>query len=403
MTAFPALPDSLACWHDSPLFARYLSDLLTDAIAHLRPGRREIAAASGLEHQQTWDSLDLDSLEAFSLAVAVAEALQLPNIANLRLMNGLDALACEARRCIGNRARAVGFRTSGSTGNPKFVVHEFDVLAQEVECLREIFHDRSRIICVVPAHHIYGFLFTVLLPLRLGVEVIDARQMAPTTVHAMAKAGDLIVAFPDWWRLLAASNWPAGVAGATSCAPCARDVAQGLKGHGLRLVEIYGSTETGGIGWRDDADAPFRLLPYWTRDGDVAVSKPATGGVRRYPLPDGAIWIDDLHVKPVARLDGAVQVGGVNVYPEAVRAVLLAHPAVADAAVRLMRPHEGQRLKAFVAPRDGAIATDALLVELEAWIAARLQPMERPRAFTFGASLPTGALGKSADWPIFPP
>jgi long-chain acyl-CoA synthetase len=33
-----------------------------------------------------------------------------------------------------------------------------------------------------------------------------------------------------------------------------------------------------------------------------------------------------------------VQVGGVNVFPERVRQVLLEHPLVVDAAVRLMRP-----------------------------------------------------------------
>ena len=78
------------------------------------------------------------------------------------------------------------------------------------------------------------------------------------------------------------------------------------------------------------------------------------------------------------------------------RDVLLAHPLVEDAAVRLMRPDEGQRLKAFVVPRPGAGA--AFAQELRAWADARLAPLERPKAITLGPRLPRGALGKPADW-----
>ncbi|MDP2357458.1 MAG: AMP-binding protein [Beijerinckiaceae bacterium] len=330
----------------------------------------------------------------------MAEALQLPHIASLQVMTGLDNWICEARRSISSSTGDVGFRTSGSTGARKFTVHNFDALAQEIGCLSAVFSDRARIVSLVPAHHIYGFLFTILLPLKLGVEVVDARSQAPATVHSMAKAGDLIVAFPDWWRLLENATWPPDVEGSSSGAPCPVALAQAHRKNGLRLVEVYGSTETGGVGWRDDATAPFRLLPYWERDGDDAVRKLVRGAMKRYALPDLVSWSGNAHLKPVARFDGAVQVGGVNVYPDAVRAALLAHPAVADAAVRLMRPDEGQRLKAFIVSRDAKTPTDELHHALEAWVAERLQPMERPRAFTFGASLPTNAMGKSADWLI---
>jgi acyl-coenzyme A synthetase/AMP-(fatty) acid ligase len=77
---------------------------------------------------------------------------------------------------------------------------------------------------------------------------------------------------------------------------------------------------------------------------------------------------------------------------------LLAHPLVDDAAVRLMRADEGQRLKAFVVPRPAAGA--GFTQELRAWIDARLAPMERPKAITLGPQLPQGALGKPADWSI---
>jgi long-chain acyl-CoA synthetase len=61
-----------------------------------------------------------------------------------------------------------------------------------------------------------------------------------------------------------------------------------------------------------------------------------------------------MKVRSAGRAEGAVQVGGVNVFPDVVGRVLTAHSGVAQAAVRLMRPEEGTRLKAFVVPQPQA-------------------------------------------------
>ena len=90
-----------------------------------------------------------------------------------------------------------------------------------------------------------------------------------------------------------------------------------------------------------------------------------------------------------------------NVFPAYVADVLQLHAGVQEASVRLMRPDEGQRLKAFVVRRAGAAGDDAALgAALQAWTAERLAPAECPAAYSFGASLPRGASGKLADWII---
>jgi acyl-coenzyme A synthetase/AMP-(fatty) acid ligase len=94
-----------------------------------------------------------------------------------------------------------------------------------------------------------------------------------------------------------------------------------------------------------------------------------------------------------------VQVGGTNVFPAHVADVLALHPQVREAAVRLMRPDEGNRLKAFIVARPGA-DVDALRTGLPAWAAQRLTAPERPAAWTFGPRLPRQASGKPADWII---
>ncbi len=295
------------------------------------------------------------------------------------------------------------FKTSGSSGEPRLVAQPIAALLQEVDALAAIFPGAARIIALAPAHHIYGFLHTVLLPHRLGLPVLDARAHAPGSVARLLRDGDVVVAFPTFWQAAAEAGvvWPGGVVGTSSGAPCPPQVGPALRRQNLsRLVEIYGSTETGGIGWRDDAENPFRLMPYWRREGEDRLSRDFGLGARSYELPDVVSWSDAETLRPVRRRDGAVQVGGVNVYPELVCAVLKAHPGVADAAVRLMRPHEGERLKAFVALKDEAWRPEAFRAELEAWLQQRLTAVQIPRAFSFGPRLPVDDRGKLCDWTI---
>lgn len=164
------------------------------------------------------------------------------------------------------------------------------------------------------------------------------------------------------------------------------------------------SSETGGLGWRRSHRDDYRLFPYLGRDPQHASAMRRIlpdGSTELQPPQDSLVWSGERSFAVGARSDGAVQVGGVNVFPARIRAVLLEHPDVADAAVRLMRADEGVRLKAYIVPRDGnPDAGAALLAPLRAWIDARLAAPERPKALTFGPALPRSAMGKPADWTI---
>ncbi len=145
---------------------------------------------------------------------------------------------------------------------------------------------------------------------------------------------------------------------------------------------------------------PFRLLPHVAPEDGETVRKAVGGALRCYALPDLVEWHGSDLLIPLRRRDGAVQVGGINVHPETVRTLLLSHPGVADAEVRLMHPAEGERLKAFIVPQQPAGAGEELRRDLEALVAERLTPPERPRAFTFGEAVPSNAMGKRVDWRI---
>ena len=162
---------------------------------------------------------------------------------------------------------ALTFRTSGSSGSAKPCTHRLAHLQQEAAHLATLTQGTQRVLCAVPSHHIYGFLFTVLLPAQLGCPVVlDVRQHTPQTLARLLRPGDLLVSHPAHWALVArhAGPLPAGVHGVTSTAPCPDDLANQLQAIGLsRLTQVYGSSETAGIGTRTAAGAAFELMPFW--------------------------------------------------------------------------------------------------------------------------------------------
>ena len=132
----------------------------------------------------------------------------------------------------------------------------------------------------------------------------------------------------------------------------------------------------------------WQLLPLGDHDWQLADN----GGLR--DLPDYVERIGDRSLRPIGRRDGAVQVGGHNVWPGHVAGMLRAIDGVADAAVRL---HANGRLKAFIVPDAGHDPSE-LYVRIEQAAAERLAAPERPRNLRFGATLPRNAMGKLEDW-----
>ena len=406
-------PLSAPWWADRTALLRFVADLVAGELAALRHDQLLLPTgwtpSLSLQHD-----LGVDSLELMQLAGTLTEALQMGRsgvedylLVRRTLAGWLDVAATSLQHWDGE----LTFRTSGSTGEPKRCTHTLAMLEQEAAALAGLFPGRRRLLLAVPAHHIYGFLFGVLLPRHLGLEpaqVVSVRGRLPSQLATHVQPGDLVVGHPQFWQaaLGAEAVFPQDAVGVSSTAPCPDAVAERAEAAGLAaLFQVYGSSETGGLGWRASHRDPYRLLPYLERGlddgsggaGEVLRRGP-DGEARALQLQDGLAWCgaDRFTVGP--RRDAAVQVGGVNVFPERVRQVLLAHPLVDDASVRLMRPDEGVRLKTFVVPRAGAGAGFAQ--ELRAWIDARLAPLERPKAITLGEQLPRGALGKPADWSI---
>ena len=292
------------------------------------------------------------------------------------------------------------FLTSGSTGTPKQCPHSADMIAEEAYGVATEFEGVKRIISLVPSNHLYGFSFTVALPHALKIPVISMPALPTQPWNTLLQEGDLVVGFPLFWKyfLKCKHTFPPGVSVLTSTAPCKDEVIEGLYTAGAKkLTEIYGASEMGAMARRNHAKTPFELFPFW----EISLLEDQPQIKRKSQekwslLPDQVEIVSERTFFPVKRTDACVQVAGINVYPKHTEEVLREHPAVKDCRVRLMRPDEGERLKAFIVLNEGF--TQETLSDIRAFLSQKLTVHEVPRAFSFGEQLPVSALGKDADW-----
>jgi acyl-coenzyme A synthetase/AMP-(fatty) acid ligase len=189
-----------------------------------------------------------------------------------------------------------------------------DQLAAEVRLVSEtVLGPIDQVVCFAPPQHIFGGLFGRELPALLGIPVVDA-WLEPTSPPSIpAGRRTLFVCVPASWPLLRAvaddiARLPASVAlhGSGPSTPAASRVCGLLSGAAFRAVEIFGSTETGGVGTRELAEdaRPWTLLPdvEFVRDGDGDEQLLAVRSPRLARRADMADTPDHCRTRDIVRL-----------------------------------------------------------------------------------------------------
>ncbi|WP_143269419.1 AMP-binding protein [Mangrovitalea sediminis] len=338
-------------------------------------------------------SLDLDSLELVTVATAVNTLFQLHHsgledyLLRRRQLGQWVELVQEARA---RRVTSLAFSSSGTTGAPKVCEHPWASLVDEVTFFARHFQailgrPIERVVAPSPCHHIYGCLFGVMMPQLLDVPVLSGPTALNHVLSGRAQPGDLLVGFPFLWQqaVRAGRRFPEGVMALTSTERCEPDIFKALQGLGVSLVmEIYGSSETAGIGYRAQPEQPFELLPRWQRAQETDAITDVTAN-RLYVLPDEIQWHGARQLTPVRRKDLAVQVGGVNVYPQRIASQLESLNFIAGARVDLRPASEGGRLEAVIKPISDSPTEEQMRAELNRWCSDNLSSPERPRIFRF--------------------
>ena len=316
--------------------------------------------------------------------------------------------------------------TSGSTGAPAPISKQLAQLTSELEALEIQFGadlEGADVVATVSHQHIYGLLFRVLWPLAAGRPIHAGRQEFPETLaQALAVRPCVLLASPahlkrlpshlDWQGAQGMLRTVFSSGGMLEPAACAH--AASLLGR--VPVEVYGSSETGGVAWRRrllkaglDAAQAWTPLPgvAWRRDADglLEVQSPPAGAGRWQALPDRVEDLGDGRFVLRGRADRIVKIEEKRVSLDAIEAALRASPLVREARVLACPGQDGARqlLAAFVVLDDAgrtlleAGGKNALNARLRAHLAAGTEAVALPRRWRYLDAMPVNAQGKTTQ------
>lgn len=114
-----------------------------------------------------------------------------------------------------------------------------------------------------------------------------------------------------------------------------------------------------------------------------------------YFTGDGARRDEDGYYWITGRVDDVLNVSGHRLGTAEIESALVAHPKVAEAAV-VGYPHDikGQGIYVYVTPNEGVDPDEALTAELRAWVRTELSPIATPDKIQWSRGLPKTRSGK---------
>jgi acyl-coenzyme A synthetase/AMP-(fatty) acid ligase len=295
--------------------------------------------------------------------------------------------------------------TSGSTGTPlpyqKTWRHLVNCVRYEAERLGLLDGRSHAILGTVPPQHMYGFESTVLLALQSGNALSAGRPFYPADVCselASVPRPRILVSTPVHLRTLLAAevHLPSADLVLSATAPLPQNLARSVEARfETKLLEIYGSTETGQIASRRTA-----LTVEWELFSGVRLRSDgqqtwAEGGHVEQPTP----LCDVLEITANdrfllhGRLSDLVNIAGKRSSLAYLNHQLNAIPGVLDGAFFIREPDAGSstgvtRVAALV------VAPGLDVVTILDQLRQRIDPVFLPRPLLFVDFLPRNETGK---------
>jgi acyl-CoA synthetase (AMP-forming)/AMP-acid ligase II len=313
---------------------------------------------------------------------------------------------------------ALVVHTSGSTGAPTAIRKRFSQLSSEIDALETAFGalaGDATVLSTVSHHHIYGLLFRVLWPLLAGRPVEAARHEFPETLAPRLAAGPcLLLASPAHLKRLPEHLDWRGAAQLRAVFSSGGMLERAASLHARSLlgqapIEVYGSSETGGVAWRQrtpgglDDWTPFAGVE-WRLDADglLELTSGPAGGWQR--LADRVEATEGGRFVLRGRLDRIVKIEEKRVSLDAIEAALGATGLAREA--RVLACLDGgvrQSLAAFVVPSETGQALldaggrNALSARLRSALADSTHAVALPRRWRYLERLPVNAQGKTTQ------
>ena len=306
--------------------------------------------------------------------------------------------------------------TSGSTGEPRAITKKLHQLDAEVASLEQLWGEQlgdAQILGTVSHQHIYGLLFRVLWPLCAGRT--SHSEMLPTVESVLTRAG--VCAHAAWvsspahlrrlentapWSgarsKLAAIFSSGGPLPAESATQCYE-----LSGHWP--VEVFGSSESGGIAWRTQADGNRLWTPLpgvetaAADDGRLQLRSPHLPDQQWLRMDDAITHEQDGRFSLGPRLDRIVKVEGKRLALPELEQCLEAHEWLSESRALLLRRRR-ETVAVVAVPSPGgqqalsSLGRHGFARQLRASLQAHFEPVTLPRLWRFVDQLPVNSQGK---------
>ena len=329
-----------------------------------------------------------------------------------------DQLAAFAHTPLDSNKVLLQIYTSGSSGKPQLIPKTIGQLSAEVTHLQQLWGKQlasTLVVATVSHQHIYGLLFRVLWPLSAGVcfdtqtcEYLEDIQPRADRGWALALVSSPthLSRIPPTMDQIALQQLRCIF---SSGAPLKREDSLLANNRlGTAVLEVYGSTETGGIAWRQQSpqiDALWQAMPGVQVRIDTATE---CLELRSEHLADSTSWqltpdrvrLDEQgQFTLLGRADRIVKAEGKRTSLDEMEATLLQHSAV-DAVRLLMLEGKRTEIAGIVVLSSTGAATLASKGKRQLNEILRshcLQRFERPvlpRRWRYVAQLPVNAQGK---------
>jgi o-succinylbenzoate---CoA ligase len=296
--------------------------------------------------------------------------------------------------------------TSGTTGAPQPVTLSYgNVLANALGSAVALGLDQGeRWLCPLPLAHVGGLMVLLRSVIYATTAVLEPPPFDAARAASLLAGGGITVAslVPTMLERVLATGIAPGPAlrrVLLGGAPAAPALLERARDAGIPVSATYGLTQACSqvtVAEPGDVATAGLALPGvgvdLAPDGEIVVTGPTVAG------GGGLLYTGDLgrlddrgRLVVVGRKTDTIVTGGENVAPAEVEAVLLEHPAVADAGVvGRPDPEWGEAVTAVVVPRAAPVDPD----ELRAFCAARLAGFKVPKVIEQAPELPRTASGK---------
>jgi acyl-coenzyme A synthetase/AMP-(fatty) acid ligase len=299
---------------------------------------------------------------------------------------------------------------SGSTGSPKPVDKQLIQFQLEIETLekhwgKQLTHAEA--LATVSHQHIYGLLFRVLWPLSAGRCFHSEIYLNPETlVKGVQDTSAYWVASPAHLKRLDCGSPWGGIASLcavfSSGGALQHEAAQQILAcSGQPVIEIYGSTESGGIAWRqqDSAWSLFEGMSLTQTDDGWQLHSPYLFDQAGLRLDDQISLQDDGRFILHGRLDRIVKIEDKRLSLTELELRLMAMPWVAETFTLMLTKHRDVVGAVIVLTEDGLQllkikGRKPLIKQLREALYQYFDAVVLPRKWLFLERMPLTAEGK---------